>query len=87
MSFSRFSQLRRLIAKVKYEDEKDRFVSGAWISFLMGGGQDKNFKEYLEHLGLSENQVVAAPEAKKTTAASAIKKAEEILRLAQKPKN
>lgn len=87
LSFSRFLQLQALLFKAKQEEVREKFILAAFVGFQMGAAGDKNFSQYLESLGLLEEQAGVIPESTKITAKEAIAKAEEILAMARKKGN
>jgi len=72
-----------MLSKLKQEEEKERFILGAWIGFQMGAGGDKNFGEYLYSLGLMEERV-ADRKGIELSKEQALAKAGEILAMARK---
>lgn len=71
-----------LALKVKHEEAREKLILAAFVGFQMGAGGDKNFKQYLESLGLAKDS--DAVETKPISAEEAIAKAEGILAKAKK---
>jgi len=72
----------KLALKIKHEEAREKLILAAFVGFQMGAGGDKNFKQYLESLGLSGEPDTV--ETSDVTAEDAIKKAEDILTAASK---
>lgn len=56
MPFSRLQELITLLPKVKQEEAKDRLIEQAFLAFQMGAGGKETFGQYLNGLGLGDNQ-------------------------------
>jgi len=72
----------KLALKIKHEEAREKLILAAFVGFQMGAGGDKNFKQYLEAMGLASETYTPAPAG--VTAEEAIKKAEGILKMAKK---
>ena len=84
LPFNRYLQLRYLLIKAKHDDIKEKFTLAAFVGFQMGAGGDKNFGQYLEGLGLGEEQSGVEAKPSSLTAKEAVTKAEGILAMARK---
>lgn len=83
LPFSRFLQLQNLLAKLRQDETREKFILAAFVGFQMGAAGDKNFSQYLESLGLLKGTGMPPSETKDLTKEQAIAKAEEILALAR----
>ena len=43
-----------MLADIRTEEMKERYIQSAYIGFQMGAGGEKNFGRYLESLGLAD---------------------------------
>lgn len=54
LPFSRFLQLQKLLVKAKLDEAKGKLILAAFVGFQMGAAGKMTYKEYLSHLGLSD---------------------------------
>ncbi len=54
MSFARLVEIKRLIDECENDRVKEQFTLSAFTAFQMGAANKMTFREYLCHLGLSD---------------------------------
>lgn len=76
--------LTRAVRQLRKAEATNEIRKMAFLGFQMGAGGEMNFQQYLESIGLSDDQ--PTPECKPIRADEAIAKAQAILELARKKK-
>jgi hypothetical protein len=77
LPYARFLDICELVIERANEDKTEGYRRAAYTAYLRSGLEDTSFGQYLESLGIGENQ--AHPQDKKVTKEQAVNKAHDIL--------
>lgn len=77
LPYARFLDIQEVVVEQTNEDKIEGYRRAAYTSYLLSGLEGVSFKDYLESLGIGENQNHSQD--KQVTAKEAVNKAHDIL--------